>query len=502
MRRSSIIFNFLGAVGLVGLLGGCGSGGAPSGPASGSASGTAAASGTITGFGSVFVNGKKFEANGVEVRRDDGTTNRCDISPANHCGLKQGMTVLVSGSFNGNEHTADSVQQKDAVEGLVQFVAADGLSLVVMGQTVLVDNTTLIDNNIQGQQGQSILSLVAGVDAVEVNGHIRPDGMIQATFIEKKLPGTVTPEVRGEVRGFVKNQNDVTKTFQIGNLTVNYATADINDMPSPADNAWKGLLVEAKGTQFTPGPNLQTEGTLVATKVEPENQAVQQADEFEVEGFVTQIDVDGSGDFLIGSTRVHTTANTEFRGGTIDEIVVGAKLSAEGRLENGVLTAKHVKFHASVKLEGNVASVDPGAKTFTITGLPGVTVAVNSQTEFKANGGNTITDLNDLSVGEHVRVRGRVGSSNFVIATRVEQRSGDIDVDLQGPVQHVSNPNLTILGVAIDTSGIDNDNFEGINDLPLGRVDFFAAVKVGTLVKVQGRLINGVVTWREAELED
>ena len=501
MRRSSIIFNFLGAVGLVGLLGGCGSGGAPSGPASGSASGTAAASGTITGFGSVFVNGKKFEANGVEVRRDDDTPKRCDISPANHCGLKQGMTVLVSGSFNGNEHTADSVQQKDAVEGLVQFVAADGLSLVVMGQTVLVDNTTLIDNNIQGQQGQSILSLVAGVDAVEVNGHIRPDGMIQATFIEKKLPGTVTPEVRGEVRGFVKNQNDVTKTFQIGNLTVNYATADINDMPSPAGNAWNGLLVEAKGTQFTPGPNLQTEGTLVATKVEPDIPGVQQVDEFEVEGFVTE--VVGQGDFFIGTTHVQTTPSTEFRGGTIDEIVMGTKLSAEGRLANGILTAKHVKFHESAKLEGDIEGINLGSKTFTITGLSGVTVNVNSQTEFKANGGNTVTGLIDLSVGNHVRVRGRAGSSNSVIATRVEQRSAGDDVDLQGPVRAAADPDMTILDVIVNTEGILENNFKGLNDATIGRVAFFKnAVEVDTLVKVKGRLIDGIVTWREAELED
>lgn len=483
MRQSSILFTLFGAVGLVGLLSGCGSGGdgAPSGPVSGSASGSAAASGTITGFGSVFVNGKKFDTS--------GSSFSVDGQPGSQSDLKLGMTVMVTGSFNGDQRSASTVRQRDAVEGLVQSVAADGLSLVVMGQTVLVDNTTLIDNNIPGQ---NILNLVAGTDAVEVNGHIRPDGVIQATFIEKKLPGAVTPEVRG----FVKNHNDAAKTLQIGNLTVNYTTALINDMPSPVGNAWNGLFVEAKGTQFTPGPNVQTQGTLVATKVESENQGVQQADEFEVEGFVTQ--VLGAGDFFIGTTHVQTTPNTEFRGGTIDEIVVGAKLSAEGRLANGILTAKHVKFHESARLEGSIAEINVAANTFTITGLPGVTVAVNSQTEFKTDGGNT---LNDLLVGDHVRVRGRIGGGNLVIATRVEQRSADDDVDLQGPVQAVSNPNLTILGVAVDTSGISEANFRGLDDGTIGRTAFFNAVKVGTLVKMQGRLNGSVVTWREAELE-
>jgi hypothetical protein len=69
-------------------------------------------------------------------------------------------------------------------------------------------------------------------------------------------------------------------------------------------------------------------------------------------------------------------------------------------------------------------------------------------------------------------------------------------------VQALSNPDVTILGVTVDTSGIDNDNFQGLNELPIGRAAFFNAVEVGTLVKVKGRLVNGVVTWREAELED
>lgn len=487
MRRPSILFNLLGAVGLVGLLGACGSGGdsAPVG-ASGSASGSAAASGTITGFGSVFVNGKKFETSGSSFTVD-GESGKSQGD------LKIGMTVLVTGSFNGNQRSASSVRQTDAVEGLVQSVAADGLSLVVMGQTVLVDNTTIIDKSTQNPN-RDIRKLVAGTDPVEVNGLIRPDGIIQATFIEKKPVGTATLEVRG----FVRNHDDVAKTFQIGNLTVIYdVTTIINDMPNPAGKAWNGLFVEAKGTQFTPGPNLQTEGTLAATKVEPENQGVQRADEFEVEGFVTQ--VVGPGDFFIGTTYVQTTASTEFRSGTNDEIVVGAKLSAEGRFANGILTAKHVKFHSSVKLEGNIGAINLAAKTFTITGLPGVPVAVNSQTEFRADSGNT---LNDLLAGDHVRVRGRIGAGNSVLATRVEQRSADDEVDLQGSVQVASNPNLTIVGVAVNISGLNNDDFQGLNEQPIGRAAFFNKVRVGTLVKMKGRLNGGIVIWREVELED
>ena len=481
MRWQSSLCQAAGIVGLFGLLGGCGGGGdgAP-GVSAGNASGSAMASGTITGFGSVFVNGKRFETTAASFVVDG--------QPGSQSDLKLGMTVVVSGSVNGNQRSANSVRQRDAVEGLVQSVAVDGLSLVVMGQAVLIDNTTLIDNNIPGQ---SVRNLVAGTDFVEVNGHIRPDGVIQATFIERKLAGTVTPEVRG----YVRNHNSGAQTFQIGNLTVNYGAAVINDMPSPAGSGWNGLLVEAKGTGV--GSFAVATTTLTASKVEPESQGVQQADEFEVEGLVTQ--VLGAGDFFIGATHVQTTGSTEFRGGAIDEILVGAKLSAEGRLANGILTARHVKFHESARLEGDVASINTGAATFTLTGLPGVTVAVNSQTGIRADSGTT---LNDLSIGDHVRVRGRLGSSNAVIATRVEQRSASDDVDLQGPVQVVSNPNLTILGVPVNTSGISENEFKGLNDQPIGRAAFFNAARIGIVVKMKGRLNGGVLTWREAELEE
>jgi hypothetical protein len=337
-----------------------------------------------------------------------------------------------------------------------------------------------------------------------VSGFVKADGIIVASFVERKA-GIGCGADGCEIKGVVKNHNHATTSFQIGGLTVIYdidgtiPDTIVGDMPVPTNNNnWNGIFVEVKGTSLSGT-------TLTATKVEPENDGVGNIgmDEYEVEGFVTQAG-SASGniiDFTIGATQVRTTANTEFRGGTVDEIVVGAKMSAEGRFDGTTLIAKHVKFHESVKLEGNAAV---NGNSLTLAGLPGVIITVNSQTELK-DGGNPIT-LNDLN-GNHVRVRGRVSGTSSVIATRIELRLGNTDdVDLQGPVQDdpVVAPNLTILGVPVDTSTISNDNFEGLNDQVIGRADFFNAVKEGTLVKVKGRLDNsGVgVTWREAELED
>lgn len=482
MRQASILFTVLGAVGLAGLLSACGSG-SPSASASAggaSGSGSASASGTVTGFGSIFVNGKKFETENVEVRIGDDNPKHCQVNVSSTCGLKKGMTVTVNGSFSGNRHTANTVRQKDAVEGLVESVAAD--QLVVMGQTVLVDSTTIFDNNFSPAAG----------DFVEVNGLIQPNGIIQATFIEKKL-ANVTPEVRGYVSSHVAGSS----TFRIGSLIVDYVGAIIADMPPPNGNNWDGLFVEVKGANASAFNSTTT--TLTASKVELEQKGFgDDVDEFEVEGFVTDIiSVDLNtrvARFFIGTTEVRTTGGTEFREGTIDEVVIGAKVSAEGRLENGVLIATHVKFKESARLEGDIAAVTgtTPTQTLTIKGLPGVIVMTNDQTRI---------DNGPLQANLHVRVRGRLSGANIIIATRIKvESSSKDDVILQGQVQAAADPSLTILGVVVITTGVQ---FQGHDDGLISRAAFFTALTVNeTLVKVKGKWNGTTVIWDEAELED
>lgn len=213
-------------------------------------------------------------------------------------------------------------------------------------------------------------------------------------------------------------------------------------------------------------------------------------------GFVTQAGTPNgnSMDFTIGTTPVRTTTNTEFRGGTADEIVVGTKMSAEGRFDGSTLIAKDGKFHEIVRLEGDAKVSD---STLRLAGLPGVRVIINGQTELK-DGANTIT-VNNLQ-GTHVRVRGRVIGPNTVLALRIQLRSSDDDVDLQGPVQSITGNVVTILGVSVDTSTINQ--FESVSGTSMSRAGFLAEVKVNSLVKVKGKLSGTTVAWEEAELED
>ncbi len=451
------------------IIAGCGDGGGTGGTG-------ITSFGTITAFGSVFVNGVEFSTSGAMIVRDDASVTQSD--------LRVGMVVTVSGSHSGSSGSATRIEVDEAVKGFVE-AKADANHWTVMGQTVLIDDQTRFENNVQPGVG----------DFAEVHGLVVANGTIAASFIERKAT-PLSPVF--EVKGFVQNHTVGSTTFQIGALNVNFAGSTSNDMPNPMMTSWNGLLVEVKGSTCT--GTRPVCGTLNATKVEPNGPQMQEAAEFEIEGFVTSLT--STSDFVVGNQRVVTTGSTRFEGGVASDITVGVKLEVEGVLSGGVLTASKIEFGDGVRIEANIAtgSIDTGTSSFGLSGLPGITVTANSLTRFE-----NVANFAGLADGNHLRIRGRLSGSATVIATEIERISTTPDnrVELQGPIQSitVASPNqiVTILGVAVDTTATA---FQDVDDSMITRDAFFARAAVGTLVKARGDLSGSTITWSEMELED
>lgn len=429
---------------------------------------TSVSYGTITGFGSVWVNGVRFDTSGATFKLDDNTVTQAD--------LRLGMVVRVSGSIDDSR--ASTVTVDDSIKGRIEQVV-DASRFVVMGQTVLVDNNTRFDNSY----------VPAANDYVEVHGLVTGDGTVAASYVERKTTLATPPFV---VKGLVKNHAPGASTFQVGALTVQYAGADIGDMPG---GSWNGLLVDAKGATCAGNPVC---ATLTASKVEPGGARTTSASKAEVEGFVTSVTANG---FVVAGQTVAVSASTVYLGGVASEVVPGVKVEVEGPVSNGVLTATKVAFKDSVRLEANVATVNAGAGTLTLAGLPGVTVQVSSLTELK-----DAASLAGLAAGNHLRIKARPGPGNSVLAIELERRStsGDSRVIVQGAVTATSGTStLTILGVVVDTSTVSDANFRNLADTAIGRTAFFAAIAGdgSTLVKARGSLGGGGVTWDQMELE-
>jgi hypothetical protein len=452
------------------ILESCGGGGGTQ-TASGGIGGTGVSYGTITDFGSVWVNGVEYSTAGTTIVVDGiaGTQNSLQI----------GMVATVRGAIAGATGTAMSIVVEDAVEGYVEQTGTN--TLVVLGQTVVVDDTTRFDSSVP-----NFAAIQIG-DLLEVNGHVKADGVISAAYVQKK-----TAPADFQVHGYVRNHDPGARTFVVGGLTVNYAGAATGDMPSAP---WNQVLVDVKGFSCGSTPVC---GTLAATSVEPQGLGVADADEAEVEGFVTEVLAPNA--FVVGNQLVITTASTVFEGGLPTDVGLGVKLEVEGTLAGGVLTAEQVEFRDAIELESDVATVN--SSTLTLAGLAPITVTVDSLTQFK---GSLASSLAQIAPGDHVKVRGRLVASttSTVIATQLEETSTDTEVELQGPVSGTpTDPNVTILDVVVNTTGIPDPNFTDVNDNPIGRAAFFATVRPGDLVKAGGTLSGSLVTWSEMELED
>lgn len=419
--------------------------------------------GTITGFGSVWVNGVRFNVDNATIRLDDGVARQDD--------LRIGMVVRVDGSIA--EARAGTVTVDDAVKGRVERLI-DASRFVVMGQEVAVDSRTRFETAFTPAVG----------DIVEVHGLPTADGVITAGYVQKKSALSTPPFA---VKGFVKAHDTAARRFTIGTLVVDYAGASLGDLPA---GNWDGRVVEVKGSTCAGNPAC---GTLTASRVELTGAALANAPRAELEGFVTVL---GASGFTLGATPVLVNTSTVYRGGVLADIVVGTKLEVEGRVENGTLTATRVEFSDNLRLSGTVGSVDLATGTVTVAGLPNVPVKVNALTRLE-----NLARLSDLVVGQGVEIEARAGASE-VLATELKVESNsDGRVQLQGPVAVIDGTtSITIQNTLIPTAGITE--YRTRDDVAVDRATFFAALRVGTLVKARGTLAGSTVGWTRLELED
>ena len=159
------------------LLGACGGGGGDTAGVGTGGTGSFSV-GTVTGFGSVFVNGVRYEDNGARLVDDDGTVKvlGTDDNP-----LKVGMVVEVTGSVDdsGTVRSATQIAYGAEIKGPVTAVDAAAGTFNVFGITVRSTATTVYDN-IGG-----VAALTTG-NVVEVHGQPDTNGRIVATYVERE----------------------------------------------------------------------------------------------------------------------------------------------------------------------------------------------------------------------------------------------------------------------------------------------------------------------------
>ena len=233
--------------------------------------------GKVTGFGSIYVNGIRFETNSATYDLDD-------MAGSSDSDVSVGMHVVVQGMLNadGVSGTASSVHYEDDVEGPVEGLGAyagdpaniDLKAFSVLGTTVVIDAASSV---FEAEDGSAWgFETIMNGDVVEVSGDYVGDELF-ASYVELQDALDDDFEVEGTISGW-DMMNQFTLNLANGS-TLAVQVADGAEIPSGGIE--DGLYVEVEGT--VPDPVVYPGIDLLASKVEIEDEDDFDSDDNEVE---------------------------------------------------------------------------------------------------------------------------------------------------------------------------------------------------------------------------
>jgi hypothetical protein len=355
------------------------------------------ANGPITGFGSVIVNGVRFDDSSASVTDADGTACGRDS-------LRLGMTTEIRGSAittdagGASVSTASSITYGSDILGRIDSMdlSADNKHLVVLGQRVDINTTTVFDDvSVAG----GLPALRAG-DVVEVYALFDAStSRYSATRIERK--GAVTAF---RLRGVVRQVDAVNKLFNIGSQRISYAGFSGAAPVTPVDGNF--LRVRLQTTQVG---GVWIVAGLVDGAPKPKDM-----DEVRLEGVI--------GSFT--STTLFSVNGVPVNAGGITPpagLAAGVRVEVEGRFSGGVLQADKLKIESpddvsneEFELRGLITSVDAPNLSFVLRGLTVTYSVVAPVTDFRDG------TASDLKPGVNVEARGVLSADGLrLLAGRI-----------------------------------------------------------------------------------
>lgn len=405
------------AAGLVTTLVACGGGGGGSSAGVGTGGTGSFAVGTISGFGSIIVNGVRYDDSSASVLDDDDSSSSSSE-------LSIGQVVEIRGSVNsdGITGTASSISYYAELKGPITAVGAN--TVTVFGQVVNVNATTVFEGTAGLVSGPT--GLAVG-NVVEVYGLPDASGAITATRIEREAT-TIAGfggeyRIRGVVSGTVATTPGV--RFTVGTVIVQVPDATNPDVVrgTIAD----GVFVKVRLAKTEISPN-----TYTATRVRVKERAYESGvNKAEVQGLISDF-TSSSARFKVNGYPVELGTSVTYEDeGAVGDLADGVRIEAKGVVTNGVLVISKVEFDddsneggsdgndAPFEFKGTATCSTPcSSPTGSFQVRTGVTVLYDATTRFED--GLTAATLNGTRVEVKAIAQASSGGTTL-LATRIER---------------------------------------------------------------------------------
>lgn len=462
---------------LVLALSGCGGGGASS---AGTTGGTELASGVVTGFGSVFVDGVEIEDAHAQVVSENADGSLSNVV------LRMGQRVRVSHDGRG---TASRVTLDAAVIGGVSGIDVAGKTLTVAAQKVLVNDNAALGPLTAWGGGYASLADVRASDLVEVHGSPVYDSattsyQVRATRIQK-MPVTAGIQVGGKISLL----DTVAKTFVINGLQVSYASAELRPVTAALSN---GLMVRVYGpTTGLSGGNLTASHVKVHRLHDDEAGATLAQVGGEVSAYdaaAAAFEVDGVR-VLIGSARVTPVGAVI---GNDAYVKVSGTLGSDGSIAASAIQVRQGDTDddlAKVRLLGVISDfVDAGS--FVVRGVPVDASAAHIEDDCPTLANEVVVQVKAVQQAGTPVVRAEQIECKTPQATAIVMRP------LAGTVSAVDVTAKTFVLTGLGEAGKSGTVQWNDRTVLVGLSDGGMSAAEGKTVRVEGYLSNGVLVAR------
>jgi hypothetical protein len=304
----------------------------------------ASAYGTVSGFGSVYVNGVRFDTSAAEVEIAG--------EPADEADLAVGMVVEVVGEINrdGKAGTAQTIRADRVLRGVIESVDAIGSgrkALRVLGQAVYVNEEATFVGTTFDELAPEL--------GINVSGFVTDNGLITATYIAREDIDVAVDEM--EVEGYISAVDEAAESFTLMTLTVHIVGAEFSG--GTVQDLVAGKRVRVVGTLAENEKNLQ------ATRIELVTKTIENGRSVSMEGVVRNL-IAGDQFKLQGITV--DLRNADIEKGTISDITTGVQVIAFGPLLNGVLQAERIRIKPlnTQRFRGAVTDINQTDKSFVL----------------------------------------------------------------------------------------------------------------------------------------
>ncbi|MES2049632.1 MAG: DUF5666 domain-containing protein [Pseudomonadota bacterium] len=295
MSKQSTL-SMLATVCVAGILSACGGGGSsyttPVATTPPAASGNATISGTVTGFGSLIVDGKRIDNHAVAAGKEheDGTVVTVE--------LKLGQHVEVQ--HDGNL-VAKQIRVNSEVEGVVEKLDLVAGSLTVLGQSIFINTDATLGPVTVFAAPYTKLADVKLNDVVEIHALIKTDAAGKSTMQATRIAQEEAGEAYNRVHGVITELSSSAHTFKLGDLLIDYADAQL--LPAGA--------VLANGLEVHVSVPLGTVSTGAAIKAKviklSDRKGENEGKEAELGGPIAALDA-GNKSFTINGIKVDASS--------------------------------------------------------------------------------------------------------------------------------------------------------------------------------------------------